>query len=107
MSAKEQENHNLCMTTHEMYEKIAAVIDSGVTETAASVEKFESYPIEKTTAPSTTYSSAAENQAEDTVYVGQRSTFESPTITTRRVGPRSRCAEDLVDTKQWKPSADW
>ena len=39
MSAKEQENHNLCMTTHEEYERIAAVIGAGASETIASVEK--------------------------------------------------------------------
>ena len=38
----------------------------------ASVEKFESYPFEKTTASGTTYSSAGGKQAEDTVNVGQR-----------------------------------
>ena len=41
-------------------------------KTVASVEKFESYPFEKTTAPGTTYSSAGGKQAEDTVNVGQR-----------------------------------
>ena len=42
------------MNTHEDYEKLAFMIDSGASETVASVEKFESYP----------YSLAAGKQAE-------------------------------------------
>ena len=99
MSAKEKENHNLCMTTHEEYERIAAIIDSGASETVASVEK--------TTASGITYSSGAEKQADDIVYFGQRKTFETSTNTAPRVGPSSRCAEDLFSSRYWKPSADW
>ena len=60
------------MSSREEYEKIDVMIDSGASDTAASVEKFESYPIDKTTAPGTAYSSAAGKQAEDIVIVGQR-----------------------------------
>ena len=59
------------MNTHDEYYKIAVMIDSGASETVASAEKFESYPIEKTTS-GTTCSSAAEQQAEDTANVSQR-----------------------------------
>ena len=72
MSAQEKEKHNLCMNTHEEYDKTAVMIDSGASETAASVVKFESYPIEKTRASGRTYSSQAGKQAEDVVNVGQR-----------------------------------
>ena len=60
------------MNTHEEYEKISVMNDSGASETVVSVEKFEPYPIEKRTASDTTYSSAAGKQAEDVVNVGQR-----------------------------------
>ena len=59
------------MNIHDEYEKIAAIIGSGESETVASVEKFESYPNGKTTASSTTYSSARK-QARDIVNVGHR-----------------------------------
>ena len=58
-------------------------------ETAASVEKFESYPLQKTTA-----------QRTSTTLV--RDPYESSTSTARRVGPSSRCAEDLVKTRSGK-----
>ena len=74
MSAQEKEKQNLCMNTREEYDKIAVMIDSGASETVASVEKFESYPTEKTTASGTTCSSAAGKQAEDILNVGQRYT---------------------------------
>ena len=48
------------------------MIDSGASETVASEDKFESYPLEATTASGTTYSSAAEKQAEDIVNLGQK-----------------------------------
>ena len=67
-----EREQNLCMSTHEAYEKIAVMIGSGASETVASVEKFESYPIEKTPAPGTTHSSAAGKQTEDIVNAGQR-----------------------------------
>ena len=57
------------MNIHNEYEKIAVIIDSGASETGAPVEKFESYPVEKTTASGTTYSSAAGHQAEEIVNV--------------------------------------
>ena len=57
---------------HDEYENIAVMIDCGACETVASVEKFESYPIEKTPTPGTTYLSAAGKQAENIVNVGQR-----------------------------------
>ena len=57
---------------HDEHENIAAMIDCGASETAASVERFESYPIEKTSTPSTTYLSAAGKQAENIVNVGQK-----------------------------------
>ena len=72
MSAQEKEKRNLCMRTHEEYKKIEVTIDSGASDEVASVEKFESYPIEKTTASGTTYSSAAGNQAEAIDNAGQR-----------------------------------
>ena len=72
MSAQEKEKHNFCMSTHEEHDKIAVTIDSGPSETRASVEKFESHPIHIATASGTTFSSAAGNQAEDIVNVGQR-----------------------------------
>ena len=64
-----QETQNLCMSTHEESDKIAVMIESGAIETAALLEKFESYPypIEKATA-----SSAAGKQTEDIVNAGQR-----------------------------------
>ena len=72
MSAQEKEKHNLCMRTHEEYKKIEVTVDSGASDEVASVEKLESYPIEKTTASGTTYSSAVGKQAEEIVNVGQR-----------------------------------
>ena len=54
MSAQEKEKHNLCMRTHEEYKKIEVTVDSGASDEVASVEKLESYPIEKTTASGTT-----------------------------------------------------
>ena len=72
MSAQNTEKRKMCMNTHEEYEKMAVMIDSGASETAVSVEKFESSPIEKTTASGTTYASSAGKQAENIVNVGQR-----------------------------------
>ena len=60
------------MNSHDEFEEIAVIIDSGASETVAPVVKFESYPIEKTTASGTTYLSAAGKQAQDIVNVGQR-----------------------------------
>ena len=55
-----QENgqQNLC-AMHEDYENIEVMIDSGASETVASEDKFGTYPLERTTATGTTYSSAA------------------------------------------------
>ena len=72
MRTQEKKKQNLCMNTLDEYYKIAVMIDSGASETVASAEKFESYPIEKTTTSGTTCSSAAEQQAEDTANVSQR-----------------------------------
>ena len=60
------------MNTHDGDEKIAVIDGSGASETVVSVEKFESYPIVKTTTSGTTNSTAAGSQAEDIVNVGQR-----------------------------------
>ena len=49
---------------HEDYEKIEVMIDSGASETVASEDKFGTYPLEKTMATGTTYSSAAAKQSE-------------------------------------------
>jgi hypothetical protein len=65
-------DQNLCMSIHDEYEKVAVMIDSGASETVASADKFPSYPLEATTASGTTYSSAAEKQAEAIVNVGQK-----------------------------------
>ena len=72
MGAQGKEKQHLCMNTHDEYEKIAAMIDSGGTETLVSVVKFESYPIEQATASGTTYSSAPGKQEEEIVNVDQR-----------------------------------
>ena len=64
--------HNLCTSTHDEYEKIEMMIDSGASETVASQDKFATYPRIETTASGTTYSSAAEKQAEDIVNMGQK-----------------------------------
>jgi hypothetical protein len=64
---------SLCMNVHDdEYEKVSVMIDSGASETVGSMEKFPSYPLETTTASGTTYSSAAEKQAEDIVNMGQK-----------------------------------
>jgi hypothetical protein len=63
---------NLCTNVHEEYEKIEVMIDSGASETVASEDKFASYNLVETTATGTTYSSAAEKQAENIVNVGQK-----------------------------------
>ena len=57
-----QEKQNLCMSTREEYEKIAVMINPGASETVASEERFESYPIEKTTASGTTYQQLGSKQ---------------------------------------------
>ena len=62
---------------------------TGASDTVASAERFESYPIEKTTASGTTFSSAVGKQAEVIVNVGLR-----------YIGVR--CAEDLVKTRYWR-----
>ena len=93
------------MSTHEEYEQIAVMIDSGASETEASVEKFELYPIEKTAASGTTYSSAAGKQAEDIVNVCQRY-IRVVDDHGPGVGPSSRCAEDSAKTRYWEASAD-
>ena len=64
--------NNLCMNTYDEFEKIEVMIDSGASETVASMDKFPSYPLEDTTASGTTYSSAAEKQAEAIVNMGQK-----------------------------------
>ena len=64
MQKREREAELVHEQPYEEYEKIDVMIDSGASDTAASVEKFESYPNEKTTAPGTAYSSAAGKQAE-------------------------------------------
>ena len=65
--------NNLCMNTYDdEYEKIEVMIDSGASETVASMDKFPAYPLEDTTASGTTYSSAAEKQAEAIVNMGQK-----------------------------------
>lgn len=64
--------NNLCMNTYDEFEKIEVMIDSGASETVASMDKFPSYPMEETTASGTTYSSAAEKQAEAIVNMGQK-----------------------------------
>ena len=69
MGAQGKEKQHLCMNTHDEYEKIAAMIDSGATVTVVLVEKFESYPIEQATTSCTTYSSAAGKQEEEIVNV--------------------------------------
>ena len=106
MSVQKKENQCGCMSSHKECVKIAVTIDSGASGTVASVDKFGSYPVETTTASDTTYASAAGKQAEDIVNV-VRGTFESSTITARRSGPSSRCAEDMVRTRYWEASADW
>lgn len=63
---------NLCTNIHDEYEKIEVMVDSGASETVASQDKFPTYQLEETTASGTTYSSAAEKQAEDIVNVGQK-----------------------------------
>ena len=70
MRTQETKKQNLCMNTHDEYYKIAVMTDAGASETVASAEM--SYPIEKTTTSGTTYSSSAEQQAEDTANVSQR-----------------------------------
>ena len=68
-----QENgqQHLC-AMHEDYEKIEVMIDSGASETVASEDKFGTYPLERTTATGTTYSSATAKQSEGIVNLGQR-----------------------------------
>ena len=68
---EETENH-LCTSVHDEFEKIAVMVDSGASETVASHDRFPSYPVVGTTASGTTYSSAAENQSEDIVNVGEK-----------------------------------
>ena len=63
---------NLCTNIHDEYEKIEMMIDSGSSETVASHDKFPSYPLEKTTASGTTFSLAAEKEAEQIINVGQK-----------------------------------
>lgn len=70
--APEVAGPNLCTNVHDDYEKIEVMVDSGASETVASQDKFTSYPLEETTASGTTYSSAAEKQAEDIVNLGQK-----------------------------------
>jgi hypothetical protein len=71
--SKSTEGQTLCMNVHDdEYEKVSVMIDSGASETVASMDKFQSYPLETTTASGTTYSSAAEKQAEDIVNMGQK-----------------------------------
>ena len=72
MSSQVAHEPNLCVNVRDEYEKIAVMIDSGASETVASQDKFASYPLEETTASGTTYSSAAEKQAEDIVNLGQK-----------------------------------
>ena len=64
--------NNLCMNTYDEFEKIEVMIDSGASETVASMDKFPSYSLEETTASGTTYSSAAEKQAEAIMNMGQK-----------------------------------
>ena len=64
-------NKHLC-AMYEDYEKIEVMVDSGASETVASEDKFGTYPIERTTATGTTYSSAAAKQTEEIVNLGQR-----------------------------------
>ena len=68
---QEDGQQNLC-AMHEDYEKIEVMIDSGASETVASEDKFGTYPLERTTATGTTYSSAAAKQSEEIVNLGQR-----------------------------------
>ena len=69
------------------------MIDSGASEAVASHDKFPSYPLEETTASGTTYSSAAEKEAEQILNVGQKYVQVVMHAETK-AGPRSRCAKD-------------
>ncbi len=63
---------NLCANVHDDCEKIEMMIDSGAGEKVASQDKFPTYPMIETTASGTTYSSAAEKEAEHIVNMGQK-----------------------------------
>ena len=103
-SAQEEKDQYLCMSTREVYEKVAVTIDAGASEIVASVEKFESYPIEKTTASGTTYSSVAGKQAEDNVNVGQRYIRVVDDHGLESWAKSQMCL-DLVKTRYWEASA--
>ena len=64
--------NQLCSNTHDEYEKISIMIDSGASETVASLDKFPMYKSAMTTATGTTYASAADKQSGDIVNIGEK-----------------------------------
>lgn len=62
----------LCANVQEEWEKISMMVDSGASETVASIEHFEGYPLVRTTASGTSYSSASADPKEDVVNVGEK-----------------------------------
>ena len=90
---------------YEDYEHNEVMIDSGASETVASEGMFDTYPLEKTTATGTTYSSAAAKQSEEIVNLGQ--TYVQ--VTDERGGETwatfLKYAEDLDQTESLAVSA--
>lgn len=62
----------LCTSVREEWEQISIMMDSGASETVASVEHFEGYPLTRTTAFGTSYSPASAGPKEDIVNVGEK-----------------------------------
>ena len=95
MSAQEREKQNLCMSTHEEHEKMTVTIDSGACEQEhrwRSSSRTRSR-IQQLKARRSRQQLGSKQKILSTLV---RGTFESSTITARRVGPSSRCAEDSV-----------
>ena len=61
----------MCANTHEEYEQISLMIDSGSSETVASSDKFQGYQLVPTSAVGTKYSSASE-EAQAIVNAGEK-----------------------------------
>lgn len=62
----------ICTSTHDVYEQVSVMVDSGASETVASEHHFANSPLVATSATGTTYSSAAANPAETIMNLGEK-----------------------------------
>ena len=94
MSAQDKAKQHLCTNIHDDFEKIEVMIDSRTSDAVATVENQsrKQHQVQLT------------RQQLDSKR-RTRDTFESPMITARRLGPKTRCVRDLVKTRYCDASA--